>query len=170
MRSLKSEDNISMIILVGGFANCTILQQKVQQCFSLIRAIVPVDAGFFLSVLFGTVLFGHSLLGITSRVTRKTYRVLLDALFNEEKHPVSSKFYHNGTWYCSGIFSLIVKQNESILFGTRFSKEYTAKPKQHTAYLVLVTSNEDLPEYYNNKSCRKIGTLEIEIPNPSTLS
>ena len=167
MKSLKPDD-ISMIILVGGFANCEILQRKVQQCFSSTRVIVPVDAG--LSVLFGAVLFGHSPLVITSRVTRKTYGVILDDFFNEEKHPVSRKFYHNGTCYCSRIFSLIVKQNESILFGTRFSKEYTAKPKQHTACLVLVTSNEDLPEYYNNKSCRKIGTLEIKIPNPSTLS
>jgi molecular chaperone DnaK (HSP70) len=167
MQSLKPDD-ISMIILVGGFANCESLLHKVQQCFSSIRVIVPVDAG--LSVLLGAVLFGHSPLVITSRVTRKTYGVVLDARFNEEKHPISRKFYYKGTCYCSEIFSLIVTQNESILFGTRFSKEYTAKPKQHTAYLVIATSNEDLPEYYNVKSCRKIGTLEIKIPNPSTLS
>lgn len=125
MRSLISDD-ISMIILVGGFANFTILQQQVQQYFSSTRVIVPVDAG--LSVLLGTVLFGHSPLVITSRVTQKTYGVVLDALFNEEKHPVSRIFDHEGTCYCYGIFSLIVKQNESILFGTRFPKEYNAKP------------------------------------------
>ena len=151
MRSLISDD-ISMIILVGGFANCTILQQQVQQYFSSTRVIVPVDAG--LSVLLGTVLFGHSPLVITSRVTQKTYGVVLDALFNEEKHPVSRIFDHEGTCYCYGIFSLIVKQNESILFGTRFSKEYNAKPNQHTCHLVIVTSNEDSPKYYNDKSCR----------------
>ena len=57
MLSLKPDD-ISMIILVGGFANCEILQRKVQQQFSSIRVIVPVDAG--LAALLGAVLFGHS--------------------------------------------------------------------------------------------------------------
>lgn len=168
MRSLKSDDNISMIILVGGFANCTILQQTVRQSFSSTRVIVPVDAG--LSVLLGAVLFGHDPLVITSRVTRETYGVILDDFFNEEKHPISRKFYHYGTCYCSGIFSLIVTQNESIPVGKRFSKECYAKPKQHTCNLVFVTSSEDFPEFYNDKNCRKIGTLEIKIPNPSTLS
>jgi hypothetical protein len=73
----------------------------VQQYFSSTRVIVPVDAG--LSVLLGTVLFGHSPLVITSRVTQKTYGVVLDALFNEEKHPVSRIFDHEGTCYCYGM-------------------------------------------------------------------
>lgn len=165
--SLKPDD-ISMIILVGGFANCEILQRKVQQQFSSIRVIVPVDAG--LATLLGAVLFGHSPLVITSRVTRKTYGVIVDDPFNEEKHPVSRKFYHYGTCYCSGIILLIVAQNESIPVGTRFTKEYAAKPMVSTTSIAIVTSEEDLPEFYNDKSCRKIGTLEIDIPNPSALS
>jgi hypothetical protein len=39
-----------------------------------------------------------------------------------------------------------------------------------TVCIVIVTSKKDLPEFYNDKSCRKIGTLEINIPNPSGLS
>jgi len=65
-------------------------------------------------VLLGAVLFGHSPLVITSRVTRKTYGVVLDVVFNEEKHPVSRIFDHEGICYCYGIFSLIAKRNERI--------------------------------------------------------
>ena len=166
MRSLIS-DVISMIILVGGFANCKILLQQVQQYFPSTRVIVPVDAG--LSVLLGAVLFGHDPLVIISRVTRKTYGARMYVLFNEEKHLISRKFDDEGICYCFGIFSLIVAQNESIPVGTRFTKVYVFKPKKHTCYRVIVTSNEDSPEYYNDKSCRKIGTLEIKIPKPSTL-
>jgi hypothetical protein len=68
-----------MIILVDGFANCEILQRKVQQQFSSIRVIVPVDEG--LAALLVAVLFGHSPLVITSRVTRKTYGVIVDDPF-----------------------------------------------------------------------------------------
>jgi hypothetical protein len=54
--------------MVGGFSECSLIQEAVQEAFPDKRIIIPEDAG--MSVLKGAVLFGHRPDFIRSRVMK----------------------------------------------------------------------------------------------------
>jgi molecular chaperone DnaK (HSP70) len=51
--------NLEMIVLVGGFSGCKVIQDNIKSFFPSYRVIVPEDTE--LAVLKGAVLFGHRL-------------------------------------------------------------------------------------------------------------
>lgn len=53
-----------VILMVGGFSECEIVQDAIRKAFPECRVVVPHQAG--LAVLIGAVLFGHSLISIIS--------------------------------------------------------------------------------------------------------
>lgn len=53
-----------VILMVGGFSECEIVQDAIRKAFPECRVVVPHQAG--LDVLIGAVLFGHSLTNIIS--------------------------------------------------------------------------------------------------------
>jgi hypothetical protein len=55
--SNRSTNDLSTILMVGGFSECPLIQDAVQAAFPGKRIIIPEDAG--MSVLKGAVLFGH---------------------------------------------------------------------------------------------------------------
>jgi molecular chaperone DnaK (HSP70) len=74
--------NLKMIVLVGGFSGCKIIQHEIQSSFPNHRVIVPEDAE--LSVLKGAVLFGHKPDYIVARIARYTYGVDTRRDFNPD--------------------------------------------------------------------------------------
>jgi len=64
----SQSEEVSMIMLVGGFAKSKLLQNAIQTKFKGQRIIVPEDAD--LAVLKGAVLYGHNPETIDPRVTR----------------------------------------------------------------------------------------------------
>ena len=66
-----SVNDVSSILLVGGFAESPMLQEAVREAFSELKIIVPQDAG--LAVLKGAVLYGHQPKAISCRVCKYTY-------------------------------------------------------------------------------------------------
>ena len=61
-------NDVPLLLLVGGFAECQLVQSAMKKTFPNKRILIPEDAG--LSVLKGAVLFGHKLDYITSCVMR----------------------------------------------------------------------------------------------------
>ena len=62
--------NLKMIVLVGGFSGCKIIQDNIKSSFPNHRVIIPEDAE--LAVLKGAVLFGHKPDYIVARIARYT--------------------------------------------------------------------------------------------------
>jgi molecular chaperone DnaK (HSP70) len=63
--------DVPLLLLVGGFAECPLVQSAMKRNFPNKRIIIPEEAG--LSVLKGAVLFGHRPDYIVSRVMRFSY-------------------------------------------------------------------------------------------------
>lgn len=94
--------NISHILLVGGFAECALIQDAVKSAFPDRYVIVPEEAG--LAVLKGAVLFRYQLHAISSRVTRCTYGVEIVRSFNPLTDEFRRRVYKDGKPHCENIF------------------------------------------------------------------
>lgn len=80
---------VSSILLVGGFAESVMLQTAINEAFKNKNVIIPEDAG--LAVLKGAVLYGHEPQNITGRVCKYTYGVGINKKFDSTIHPEFKK-------------------------------------------------------------------------------
>lgn len=162
----SQSEEVSMIILVGGFAKSKLLQNAIQTKFKEQRIIVPEDAD--LAVLKGAVLYGHNPEAIDPRVTRYTYGVEMSTLYITGLHePTRSYVDEFGKRFCQGTFAKIIQQNKVVKLGTIVKRTYSIPPYTTESSIQLYTSEKDDPIYTDDRSCRKMGTLVISIPIPS---
>ena len=160
--------NVSLLLLVGGFAECPLVQSAMKKNFHNKRIIIPEDAG--LSVLKGAVLFGHKPDYIASRVMRFSYGTDVTRLFDPKSHEQHRKYTCklSGEIRCLGLFGEIIKLNESVALGTKISRRYfTVKPNQRKMCVNMYASKKEKPTYVDEDGCVLIGTSEIEILSPS---
>ena len=74
MTSLFRKPNVSeckTIVMVGGFSESAVLQEKIKSSFPEMKIIVPNEAG--LAVLKGAAIFGHNPSAIAQRILKSTY-------------------------------------------------------------------------------------------------
>ncbi|VDI06376.1 Hypothetical predicted protein [Mytilus galloprovincialis] len=81
---------VSLIMLIGGFAKNDLLRNEVEINFHPKRIITTPDANF--AVLKGAVLYGHQPGSIDPHVTRYTYGVKVTIPFHPNVHEDNRKF------------------------------------------------------------------------------
>lgn len=72
--ALLKKPNVSgcqTIVMVGGFSESAVLQEKIKESFPEMKIIVPNEAG--LAVLKGAAIFGHNPSAIAQRILKYTY-------------------------------------------------------------------------------------------------
>lgn len=161
----EGADEVSMILLVGGLANCEIIEGAIRDRFKTKRVIIPVDASS--SVLQGAVLYGHKPEVICNRKTKYTYGVEILIPFEKYIHDPSRKVKQGKQEFCDKVFDIIVTRGQSVPCGTYLSRRYTTYPKKHETCLLVYASDRHRPEYTDEGQCRKIGTVNIFHPNLS---
>ena len=155
--------DVPLLLLVGGFAECPLVQSAMENTFPNKRILIPEEAG--LSVLKGAVLFGHKPDYIASRVMRFSYGTDVSLLFDPEKHEQHRKYTLNGEDRCDNVFGEIIKQNESVALGTKVRRRYsTTRPKQSAMHINVYASKKEKPMYVDEDCCVLIGKTKIEIP------
>lgn len=163
---IKQCEGVSMLLLVGGFSESEMLQHSIRKEFPDKRIIVPEDAG--LSVLKGAVLFGQNPDYISSRVMRYTYGYQVKSEFNHNKHPKAKLVMIDGQEMCRYIFSTVKKINEDTSSGTKVTKTILTTTKfQRGLKLPVFASTKEDPMYTDESGCFHIGTVKIEISQPS---
>ncbi|KAL4224284.1 hypothetical protein ACF0H5_017739 [Mactra antiquata] len=162
---------ITTVILVGGLSESPfvieILREKVKEDFPGVKVVVPDSP--MKSVLLGAVLYGHDSEIIRNRISRETYGVATNVIFDETKHDASKKVRNKetGVFWCTGIFSIHVKKNQSVrleqLQPRRVYKPMSLGQKSMT--LPIYSSSNISPKYITDEGCKKIGKVEIKMPN-----
>ncbi|XP_063405923.1 heat shock 70 kDa protein 12B-like [Mytilus trossulus] len=162
----KKVQNVTQILLVGGFSECRLIQDAVIKKFWNKKIIIPEEAG--LSVLKGAVLFGHRPDYIQSRVLRFTYGVEVIEVFDTTTHDVKYLLKIEGEDKCDKIFSKFVSKNETVKAGKRVSGEFYTSHKMQSAitFPVYVSTNED-PMYTDDESCTQLCQISLELPDPT---
>ena len=165
LKKLKGS-NLKMIVLVGGFSGCKIIQESIKSFFPNYRVIVPEDVE--LAVLKGAVLFGHKPDYIVARIARYTYGVRCRTDFNPDIHEPGRCVVVNGKKKCDNIFKLYIKTGSVVELGSKITgKLQTIEPFQSSVPFAIVQSTIECPQYTDVESCTKLGTLTVDIQDPS---
>lgn len=158
--------DVPLLLLVGGFAECPLIQSAMKKEFSNKRIIIPEESG--LSVLKGAVLFGHKPDFIASRVMRFSYGTDLSKPFDSDLYPLSRRKPVNGVDRCEDIFGMIIEKDESVPVGHKVKRSYTTvKPNQDKMAIRIYASNKKNPSFVDEEGCHLIGNAMFNIPCPS---
>ncbi|XP_063436337.1 heat shock 70 kDa protein 12A-like [Mytilus trossulus] len=157
---------VGHILLVGGFAECKLVQEAVKVGFPDKHVTVPDEAG--IAVLKGAVLFGYKPDSISSRITRYTYGVEVVRLFDNSKDSLRRKVYVDGNVLCDNVFQPFMKANTSVHIGKELKHTYgTSEEFQQSHFLPIYYTEKDNAEFIDEGGCLKLGEVEVEIPNPT---
>ncbi|XP_045203853.2 heat shock 70 kDa protein 12B-like [Mercenaria mercenaria] len=157
------EGSISVILMVGGFSECSSLQQAVKDTFSSIPVIVPTEAST--AVLKGAVIYGHNPPIVSERVVRYTYGVSTTVAFIQGVHPDEKRLETDSGIFCDDIFNKHVTVGQSVK---------TDEPQKTVTYIPLYTNQKSVeiaiyaselsdPIYTTDKGCHIIGTVRLQL-------
>ncbi|OPL33181.1 hypothetical protein AM593_07742, partial [Mytilus galloprovincialis] len=155
-------DGLSQIILVGGFAQCILLQTAVQSTFPDQIVIVPTDSEMV--VLKGAVIFGHQPNAISERVAKYTYGFSKRTQFDPLKHDSSHLENVKGKKKCSRVFDLIVKRNEILPLGKTVTSTARCKQEDNGLFTLRIYQTErENPMYTDEDGCSVLGTIIVQL-------
>ncbi|XP_033742407.1 heat shock 70 kDa protein 12A-like [Pecten maximus] len=158
----------TIVLMVGGYSECELLQRAIQSNFSDKKIIVPFEAG--LSILKGAVIYGHAPNIITSRVCRFTYGVACNRKFKEGKDKAEYRVKGaKGDSRCLNGFKIFSPKDQSVDLGTAVQKyTFHVSGAKETGIDLPVYASEDInPDYVTDESCQRLGILKIEMPDTS---
>ncbi|KAK3097741.1 hypothetical protein FSP39_012697 [Pinctada imbricata] len=108
-------EDVSTILLVGGFSDCSYIQAAIREAFPNKKYICPNEGE--LCVVKGAVIFGHRTDIISTRLSRYHYGVAISEKWNPHKHPQDRVIKTEEGHVCPGVFSCIIKKGEQIDMG-----------------------------------------------------
>ena len=159
----KELQDVDKILVVGGFADSTFVQDAFKTSFKDKQVIIPRDAG--LAVLKGAVMFGFNEKSISSRVLRYTYGTDVSVPFEPGVHPPEKKFMQFGVISsCKDVFAVYARAGESIDYDQRVKRAFSVF-SPHAKVLMnrssIYRSTDKDPKFVTDESCEKIGDVEI---------
>jgi len=161
---LKMEacQEVNTILMVGGFSECSIIQEAVKSSFSHMRVIIPEDAG--LAVVKGAVLFGHDPQTVVSRKAKYTYGVKISRDFRQGD-PTNKRFEHNGRSKCSSVFSKHVTVNDTVVVGEALEPQhyYPLYKNSKEVSVPIFISTDDDPDYTTQSCCSFLGNIKVPL-------
>ncbi|XP_060065909.1 heat shock 70 kDa protein 12A-like [Ylistrum balloti] len=165
LQEQQEVSEIKSIILVGGFAECALLQDEISSTFPGKRLIIPHDSG--LAVLKGAVINGHELDAITERISRYTYGIDTCYPWDPSKHPFEYMFLSETGFYCRNVFSIHVKIGERINVGEGCeTKSYNVMTADQTkVHFNIYVSLDKTPMYVTDEGCKCVGSLVVQMPD-----
>lgn len=163
----KESKGITMLLLVGGFAECSLVQAEIRKRFLQQRVIVPEESG--LTVLKGAVLFGHNSKAVGSRKIRVTYGIWFRDDFNPDVHDQEHCITLDGKVKCRDAFDKIIQKDTTVSPGTIIKKNYTSIKGNRTTDFVVYVSEKYSPMYTDEDGCTRLGGATIDISDPSEI-
>lgn len=155
--------NVDRIIVVGGFADCELLQKAIHERFPGKQVVIPQDAG--LAVLKGAVIYGHMPEAVSARTARYTYGIQSWPEFIENVHPNSKRVLMDGVYRCKDVFFPFVKKGQKLKANFRKSQVFQAlKPEERSLECTVYISKEESPQFITDPSCKALGVLYVPLP------
>lgn len=158
--------DVDTILMVGGFSECSMIQEALKSSFPEKNIIIPEDAG--LAIVKGAVLFGHNPATIVSRKAKYTYGIKTTRDFIEGD-PRDKKFKVDGHTKCNDVFDKHVEIGQTVKVGEALNPQ-TYYPLHQNVKEVLVpvyTSTDDNPSYTTETTCNYLGKIVVPLQGPS---
>ncbi|XP_076084466.1 heat shock 70 kDa protein 12A-like [Mytilus galloprovincialis] len=157
--------SVDQVLLVGGFSECSLIQEAIKKTFNTCRVVVPKECG--LAVLQGAVLFGHKPSFIASRISRFTYGIGVSHLFDADLHDEKYKTIINGEERCQDLFDVIMEKDAHVPAGTVVKKSYISNINHNSITFRIFVSENSCPMYVLEDGCTKLGSVSVKITNSS---
>ena len=154
---LKAIQDVDMILLVGGYAESQLVQERIKKKFENYSIIIPQDCN--LVVMKGAVLFGHNRMSISARILRFTYGTSLHPMLDPKKHPQENHYIYEN------FDKLICKNTKVPATKEIVTVDVVPLYEKQKLYLsrVYCTEKEDI--IVVDESCELVGTLEVSVPS-----
>ena len=152
LRKLFSQpeiEGIKTLILVGGFADSSLIAKDIRDAFHDKEVIVPQDAS--LVVLKGAVLYGHNPKSITSRKMPFTYGISTAVPFDKMHHPEHKKTIKNGIEKCEDVFSIFFEAGQTVIPDTTTAVRSFNPPTDYVAYIEVYRTKERRPVFISDE-------------------
>ncbi|XP_071143610.1 heat shock 70 kDa protein 12A-like [Mytilus edulis] len=161
----KKASGVTHIMLVGGFAECRLIQDRVNESFPDKTIIVPREAQ--LSILKGAVLFGHNPDLVKYRVMRFSYGIETSRTFIDKQDDKKYMKLVDGEKLCHKLFAKLVSKNEDVRCGKKIQREFfTSYANQDEIIFKIYISTDENPCHIDEESCKVIGEMRIKLHNP----
>ncbi|XP_062582262.1 heat shock 70 kDa protein 12B-like [Saccostrea cucullata] len=154
--------DVDIIVMVGCFSECTLVQDAIKKNFEHKKVIVPEEAG--LAVVKGAVYFGHIPDASSRRSAQYTYGIQTWPEFRPGFHLESKKVNVSGSVRCKDVFFKLVTKGEKIFTGlakSQFVQALTCK-KNYLECALYISDKKD-PVYVDEPECRLIGIHQIPL-------
>nr|XP_034316125.1 heat shock 70 kDa protein 12B-like [Crassostrea gigas] len=159
----KDFDDVTNIIMVGGFSECKFVQAALREKFKTRDFIIPADAG--LAILKGAVYFGHLPNAISRRAARYTYGIQICRKFKPGEDPEHKKITVGGMERCKDVLHPLVKRGERIEPGCEYPVVCRSlKPSQGKIECGIYVSKEVNPKFVDEKGCRLLCKVSVQLP------
>lgn len=160
----------SAIVMVGGFSESHLLQNKVRERFDGIKIIIPEEAG--LAVLKGAVIYGHNPTAIAERICKYTYGRMGGHISSSKKcnHPPCPRERDkNGNMRCMNLFKIHARIDQSVKLGEEGEEmpSYPTYEDQTKIDYHIYASTLPDPFLVTDTGCFKIGFLRVHIRDTS---
>ena len=162
VRELHTKHHVEALFVVGGFAKCKILFQRLEKEFPALQLLIPKDPGF--AIIKGAVRYGP-LKAIASRTSYATYGVECQRPFRNgdslTKRVCSKKHQSH---YCKETFSVFVTREEELNPSNPYKDTFSPVNLDQTSitFPIYATDAKD-PKYVTDPGCVKIGTVSVTI-------
>ena len=155
----EENDNISMVGVVGGFAECPLLKEEMKKRYS--NLVIPDKAD--MAVLKGAVLYGHDPCCVAMRKCQRTYGTKVVRAFLHDDLP--EKMIKEGGNYCKDVFHKVAEIGEYIgRDETRTTEIQPLKADMAKMPVKLYCSTDPNPRYVTDETCTLLGEIVVDIP------
>ncbi|XP_061164136.1 uncharacterized protein LOC133173197 [Saccostrea echinata] len=154
---------VKTIILVGGFAECDIVNKYITREFPEYDVKIPLEPG--LAVLKGAVKFGHDQGIIAARVCDYTYGI------ESNRYPLATDPAEKIQWVgskqlCTDYFEKIISIGEMVKVGEERQTEVFASTEDMTKMTVnIYRSRHQNPQFITDEGCELFGEMTVNMPN-----
>ena len=161
---LEKVPGVKFLILVGGFASCTLLQTYMKAEFeSSFGVRVMVSQECSLCVVMGSVLFGHDPLAFVSRRVKYTYGVQSSRDFAYDDPEELRTLGEDGVEKCTKTFTIYVRKNTEIELGHEIMNTFTPLcPDSNEVKVIVCASEDENPRYTTD--VRKAAVMLLPMP------
>lgn len=158
-------ESVELLLLVGGFSECSLIQSEIKKTFISRRVIVPEESS--LTVLKGAVLFGHNSDVIYSRKIRVSYGVGYRPVYNPEIHDRQHYIEVGDEERCTHAFDMVMQKDTNVRQGTKVKKKYSSDKNDKFIAFKIYTSDKTSPTYTDEDGCSYVGKAVIKISDPT---
>ena len=157
---------INKIILVGGFAESSLLFNKieVEKRFASVEGMVKRSTAPWLSVLKGAVMFAKQDI-IHSRKMSQTLGIETWDEFKPGFHKEEKKVTLNEKCFCKNKFRKFVEVNESVKVSKTFEHVYPpVESDQDHAKIKIYGCSHSNPVYIDDAGCYPVAAIDVNLP------